>query len=157
MLRLEAMTIGEFEAFAKISIDDYVEESKLAGINAAALSPAQAARIFRDLLPHGLTTPDHYLYSLFADGIQQPVGILWFADTEEETGQRTAFLYDIYIHPPYQRRGYASMAMRLLEQKSRELGLRSIGLNVFSKNLAAQALYTKMGFMPTELTMIKPL
>lgn len=156
MLRLEPMTVGEFEEFARISIDGYVEESRLIGLAAATLSPEQASLSFHGLLPQGRATPHHYLYSLFADEQDEPVGILWFGDTDE-TCQRAAFLYDIYIHPPYQRRGYASMAIQLLEQKSRELGLPSIGLNVFAKNLAAQALYRKMGFMPTELTMIKQL
>lgn len=156
MLQLIPMTIAEFEPYSRASIADYADQSRLSGLMSVAASLDEAADIFHSLLPQGIDTPQHYLYTLCNDETADTVGILWFSNIGEDNAQ-TAFLYDIAIYPPFQRRGYASEALQLLEQKIRDLNLKNISLNVFMDNAGAVALYRKAGFIASELTMIKPL
>jgi RimJ/RimL family protein N-acetyltransferase len=68
-----------------------------------------------------------------------------------------AFIYDIEIYEPFRRRGYASQALLAAEDKARELGLKAIALHVFGYNTGARALYDKLGYRVTDLTMAKDL
>ncbi len=117
-------------------------------------APRRARETFDNLLPHGLHTADHYLYTLVAEEEAQPVGLLWFALIRR--GPRPeAFIYDIRVDAAFRRRGYATQALQALEERARALGGERIGLHVFAHNKAARALYEKLGYRVTSLWMAK--
>ena len=64
-------------------------------------------------------------------------------------------LYFIGIFEPYRRRGYATQALRLLEEQVREAGLDEIRLYVFGHNARAWMLYDKTGYTAVSMTMAK--
>jgi ribosomal protein S18 acetylase RimI-like enzyme len=72
-------------------------------------------------------------------------------------GVRTAYVYDIRIGEPFRRRGYARAAFAEMERRVRAMGAASIGLHVFGHNQGAIQLYTKLGYVPTNVVMAKPL
>ena len=43
----------------------------------------RATEQIRQLLSDGVRTPDHYLYMMRVDEVDQPVGLMWFAVTRE--------------------------------------------------------------------------
>ena len=55
-----------------------------------------------------------------------------------------------------QREGHALRAFVALEDEVRRLGLSGIALHVFGHNTGAQALYAKLGFHPTNISLYKP-
>jgi ribosomal protein S18 acetylase RimI-like enzyme len=61
------------------------------------------------------------------------------------------------VDEKYRGRGYGKQAMLLIEEKARELGLKSIGLHVFGVNQAARNLYEAVGYEITSLNMKKVL
>ncbi|MBA3616939.1 MAG: GNAT family N-acetyltransferase [Rubrobacteraceae bacterium] len=61
------------------------------------------------------------------------------------------------INETFRRKGYASRALDLVEHKAGELGARSVELHVFGHNHGAQALYEKVGYTVTNITMAKPI
>jgi len=107
------------------------------------------------LLPNGLATPDNRLYLLLAGGNPDPVGQLWV--TLHPGAYPSAFILDIEIYAPYQRKGYAKQALQALEALVRPLGIFKIGLHVHASNPGAKALYEKMGYGVTGFDMIKRL
>ncbi len=68
---------------------------------------------------------------------------------------RAVLWADLAIFEQHRRRGYASEALRLLEEKVREQGLDTISLHVFGHNHAARELYEKSGYAVTNVNMSK--
>jgi ribosomal protein S18 acetylase RimI-like enzyme len=156
MMHLIPMTGAEFEAYLQHLIPDYAAEHVRAGNWPADEAEDRAAAQVRQLLPEGVTTPDHYLYTLRVDEIDQPVGLIWFGVQHDGIRPR-GFVYDIIVYEGFRRRGFGAQAMRAVENKARNLGLDNMTLHVFGHNHAARALYEQLGYTVTDLWMAKGL
>lgn len=127
---------------------DNVKSGRWQADQAAALSEAD----FNDLLPDGLDTADHWLWSVVAASGDE-VGILWVARRQEGH----AFIYDIEMNPAQRGAGYGTAAMRALEEWCRANGFSTIGLHVFGHNDGAWRLYKRLGYNETSVQMEKRL
>ena len=156
MLQLVPMTEKEFRAFRAEDVAHYAQEHVRAGRWSQEESLPLAEHEFDELLPDGVATPKHYLFSLKDEALGTEVGRLWFA-VHEEGGEATAFVYNIVIFEAFRRQGYGMQAMQALEEKVRELGLSNISLHVFGHNHAARAMYEKLGYATTNVMMRKAL
>lgn len=152
---LAPITPAEFADFMAASVPTYAAEKVRSGEWAQPGSLDAAREACITLLPEGPQTPGHHVFALRAQTDGPVIGVLWFA-VRERAGKRIAYVYEIVIHPPFQRQGHATRAFRLLESKVRELGLSGIALHVFGHNAAAQALYQSLGYHTTNVTMFKP-
>ena len=152
---LVPMSESEFRAFVAESVASYAVDKIESGQWSREESAALAQKSFDDLLPQGLATPDHYLFTI-RDDRSETVGNLWFA-VQARARNRIAYVYNVSVVPAHQRRGHASRAFRALEQEARQLGLAGVALHVFGHNPGAQALYAKLGYRPTNINMYKPL
>jgi len=154
MITVRKMDDMEFAAFLERSIPEYASEK----VRAGNWTPDEAAKRSRQehakLLPDGLATPDHYLYTIVLDG--KPVGDIWLAVEPRPEGAR-GFIYDVFIAEPFRRRGIAGQALRLLEGEAARLSVRTLGLHVFGYNTAARALYEMLGYEITNINMAKAL
>ena len=65
-------------------------------------------------------------------------------------GRRSVWIYDIIIHEDFRRKDYASRTLDLVEERTRDLGVKSVELHVFGHNRGAQALYEKLGYNNNE-------
>lgn len=155
MTVLVPMSPGEYEQFIAESVPAYAADKVDSGQWSPAESLALARKDFEELLPEGLATPGNHLFSIRPGPESSPVGWLWYAE-RERGGLRIAYVYDVSIRPEYQRQGHAARAFRALEEMAARQGLSGIALHVFGHNLAARALYAKLGFEPTNLTLYKP-
>lgn len=155
MIQLVPMSISEFEAYLDQSIQAYAAEKVKSGNWSEAESLEHSRQEFAQLLPNGVATPDHYLYTLQNEE-EEAVGILWVAK-RTWGGKSLAFVYDVEIKEDYRRQGYAQQAFLVLEDIVRGLGLSEIGLHVFGHNHAARALYEKLGYVTTNVNMSKHL
>jgi ribosomal protein S18 acetylase RimI-like enzyme len=113
----------------------------------------KAAEDVTSLLPHGLATPDHWLW-VVVDERGERVGHLWMAREAVGTAAR-AFVYDVEIDAPHRGRGLGREAMLLAEEEARRRGLQRIDVRVFSTNVIARALYRSLGFEETRIQMSK--
>jgi ribosomal protein S18 acetylase RimI-like enzyme len=155
MATLVPMTEPEFEAFLEELIPAYAKDKVDSGEWTDAEALALSARGARDLLPQGLATPGHHLFTVRDASGAVRVGELWFAE-QERAGKRIAYVYDIAIRPEYHRLGHATRAFAALEEEVRRRGLAGIALHVFGHNAPAIALYQRLGFHPTDLNLFKP-
>ena len=149
------MSQVEYGDYMRVALPDYAAE-KQRGEN---LTPEQAMKVatdsFEKLLPNGIETPDHFLFTAI-DEKQTAIGTLWFAK-RVDGGKPYAWIFDIVLKPEVRGRGFGKPLMSLLETEVKKVGLSSIGLHVFAHNKVAAALYEKSGFNVTNKIMRKEL
>ncbi|HYQ84301.1 MAG TPA: GNAT family N-acetyltransferase [Rubrobacter sp.] len=145
---------GQFREYRKNLVRHYAADKVRAGAWSQAEAEGRAARDVDGLLPEGPATQGHLLYSVREDSSDAEVGIVWFAPRDSGVG-RSVWIYDIIIHENFRRKGYASRTLELVEERARDLGAKSVELHVFGHNRGARALYEKLGYKITSITMAK--
>jgi ribosomal protein S18 acetylase RimI-like enzyme len=150
MPTLIPMSQPEFDAFLERSIPEYAADKVRAGNWTEAESLERSRKEFEELLPLGLKSEENFLYTLYDD--QQAVGMIWM-----KTASTSGFIYEVYIEEKFRGRGYGRSIMLLLEEKAREMGLKSLGLHVFGSNQVARRLYEAVGYEVTNVNMKKTL
>jgi RimJ/RimL family protein N-acetyltransferase len=156
VVELTPLPEGRFPEFREHVAVHYAKDK----VDAGAWSPEEAPRRARAdldaLLPNGTSTRDHFLYEIRDASTAEEVGTLWFAVQDGGAG-RGVWIYDIEIHAPFRRKGYAREALEAAEKKAADLGASKIELHVFGHNGAARALYEAAGYAPTSIVMSKQL
>jgi RimJ/RimL family protein N-acetyltransferase len=152
-VRLEPMTQPAYEAWRGRSVAEYAAENVRSGRWTEDEAKAKSEEEFRSLLPNGLATPGHFLWTVRADD-DSAVGILWVA-TDRRPGQ--AFIYDIKMDAHRRGEGFGTATLLALDDWSRANGISTIGLHVFAHNEGAWRLYKRMGYVETNIQMTKQL
>ncbi len=143
MTTLTPMTQSEFDAFLAQAVPEYAADNVRAGYWDEAEALEKSRKEFEMLLPQGLQSENHYLYTVYDE--EQAVGLIWMrANMDRPT--KSGFIFDIRIDGKFRGKGYGKQAMLLIEEKARELGLKSIGLHVFAYNKVAKNLYEGIGY-----------
>ena len=150
---LRPISDAEYVAWLNETIPAYAKDKVESGAWAAAESLERSKAELESLLPSGKDTKDNFLYSVLAEDGER-VGMLWFS-VKEQANARIAYVYNIEIDAEHRRRGHAQRALRALEGEARRLGFAGIALHVFGHNTTAQALYAKLGYLPTNINMYK--
>jgi len=154
MTTLITMTQFEFDAFLAQSVPDYAADNVHAGHWDESDALEKSRQQIDSLLPQGVQTKDHYLFTLY-DGAQA-VGVIWLKANLDDP-IKSGFIFDVEVDEEFRGKGYGKQAMLLIEEKARELGLKSIGLHVFGYNTIAKNLYEGIGYETTSLNMVKQL
>jgi len=152
MLKLIPMTATEYEVFLERTIPEYAEDKIRAGVWAESEALEQSRREFSADLPQGLQTKNQYLYTLYNG--TQAVGLIWLRANMDRP-MKSGFVLELYVDEKQRGKGYGRQAMLLIEQRARELGLKSIGLHVFGPNEIARHLYESIGYEVTSVNMSK--
>jgi ribosomal protein S18 acetylase RimI-like enzyme len=147
------MTESEYEVWIAETVPAYAAGKVASGQWSKDESLELSHFEFQELLPDGLRTSDNYLFAI-VDSDAIPVGILWFA-VKTKFDAKIAFVLDVSVNPARRREGHAHRAFICLEEEVKRLGLAGIALHVFGTNTSAQALYTKLGFHPTNISLYK--
>ena len=154
MSKLLPTTQLEYDHFLARIIPEYAEDNVRAGYWDPSEALEKSRKSIETLLPQGLQTQNHYLYTLY-DG-ENAVGMIWLK-ANVNNPVKSGFIYDVYIEETARGKGYGKQLMLLIEEKARELGLKSIGLHVFAYNKVAQSLYESVGYEISSLNMQKQL
>ncbi len=157
MIELIPMTEVEFAQFTAIVNASYAQEKVESGAWRADEALRLAQEAHQKLLPAGIHTPDQHLFTITETSSDTKVGFLWFGVTRQESdpADQMAYVYQFLIYAPYRRRHYGSDAFRALEALVRRLGIGTVALHVFGANVAARALYEKLGYLITDVNMAK--
>jgi ribosomal protein S18 acetylase RimI-like enzyme len=148
------MTEAEFASYVEASVPAYARDKVESGQWSEAESLGLARSSHKEMLPLGIATPSHFLYTLRGAATQSNVGVLWYA-CQEQGGRKLAYVYDVLVQPEHRRQGHATRAFTWLEQQVRERGLSGIALHVFGHNTVACDLYVRLGFRATNISMFK--
>ncbi len=156
MIELKPMLAQDFGDYLDRAVLNYAADHLRTegGTEAAAFDYARES--FDTLLPEGVLTPGHHLYTVYSVEKGANVGVIWVGVITSKQISR-AHVFDIYIEEAFRRMGFATQAFQAIEARVRELGLNEIGLHVFGYNDKAYALYRQLGYRPTHISMIKSL
>lgn len=156
LVHLRNMTISEFDVFKIDTISEYAKEQIAAGEWDLAGSDEKSRLVFEKMLPRGLATPNHYLWSIVNTELDTVIGTVWIQNRHRGE-KRTAHVLNIVIFRPYRRMGYARQAMLLVEDRMRSQGADELTLHVFGHNESALNLYRSLDFKIIEISMAKAL
>ena len=148
------MTQPEYAAWLAETIPAYAADKVASGQWAEDAALELSKKEYAELLPQGPETPENHLFTIL-DQESAPVGVLWFA-VKTKFNARIAFVLDVTVREGRRRQGHARRALLALEGEVRKLGLSGIALHVFGHNTGAQALYAKLGYRPTNISLFKP-
>lgn len=154
MTTLRSMREATYPAYLEAAVTAFAQDNVAAGRWREVGALERSREDFQSLL--GLNTPNHFLSEVLNDGADPPIGFVWYA-IEPVHGSCTAYLYDLELKPEHRRKGHAFRALNLLATGATAAGATSIGLNVFANNAGAQALYRKLGYVATNISMRKVL
>jgi GNAT superfamily N-acetyltransferase len=153
MVRLVPMTDKEFQEYLERNIQRYAEENVKAGYWAPAEALEESRKVHQQLLPTGMATKDHHFLKI-QDECGMAIGAVWLK-ANQDTALPSGFVYDLFIEEAHRGQGYGRQAMLALEEKAKELGLRTLALHVFAHNPGARALYEKLGYEVKSLNITK--
>ena len=148
------MTEEQYTVYRRGAEADYARSIADSGAMPLTEAERKAADDYARLLPDGLRTPGHHLWTVYDDA--REVGLLWL-QLEQKSDGLHAFVFDIEVIAELRRQGYGRATMEAAERVCRERGAVSIGLNVFGFNVGARNLYEHMGFEVTSVQMRKRL
>ena len=153
MSPLRPMSETEYDPWVAQAIAAYANDKIASGQWSESEALVKSEKEHHELLPQGLRTPDNYLFTV-QDESGTSVGMLWFA-VKKKFDKPIAFVFDIDIWPEFQRHGHGVRAFKALEEQALHRGLTGIALHVFGANTAARALYEKLGYQPTNISLFK--
>lgn len=156
MVALQPLSEVEYPDFFELAVSGYARDNAAGGRWLEAEAPALARKETESLLPNGVATPGHYLFSVRTDGEAAAVGYLWFASMLRGTN-KMAYVYQVIVKPEYRRRGYGRAALAAAERKAVADGHAGMALHVFAHNDGARALYESVGYRVSGLNLFKVL
>lgn len=156
MIRLVPMLEDELDVYLAKTVPDYAVENVKAGYWSEADALERSRKSFERLLPDGVNTKNQHLFQLEDAETHRRVGMIWL-NARYDSPRPTGFIYDIKIDAGLRGRGYGKQAMLAIEERARELGLKSISLHVFAHNTVAKDLYEKIGYQVKSMNMTKDL
>lgn len=87
---------------------------------------------------------------------EKPVAGLWLGNAVDQvTGDRHGHIFMLYVEPTHRRRGIATALLNQAQRWGQQRGDKRLGLQVFTHNQGAIALYEKLGFTPRALLLEK--
>jgi ribosomal protein S18 acetylase RimI-like enzyme len=148
------MTPNEYQAAAEHRESESVRE--LVKIIPAELARERVRQGTARFLPEGPDTAGHHLLAAENES-GEVVGSAWIGpDPSRVTGSAaSAWLYDLHVFEPFQRRGYGSGILAAAEELIAREGMSALGLTVVGDNEAAIALYRSNDYEVTSMAMRK--
>ncbi len=153
-MRLEPMTPDRYLRWVPETVAGFAAQQTASGAAPDRAAREYAEREFDRLLPFGLDTPGHHLWSAF-DGSEE-VGYLWLAVRSGADGTE-GYVYDVAVDRALRGRGHGHAIMLAAEDAARSAGARTLRLNVFGHNTAALKLYQRLGYEITFTELVRRL
>jgi ribosomal protein S18 acetylase RimI-like enzyme len=154
MLRLEPMDDASFRTFLERHIARRAERWVQRGIWRPDRALETCRREYAEMLPQGRSTPTHHFLRAVATETGSVVGEAWYR-ARESGGKIDFYIHWIAIEPEFRRRGYGTYLLQLIEREARRLGADRTTLTVWTDNPGAEAMYRKLGYVVTNVTMAR--
>ncbi|MEN1969063.1 GNAT family N-acetyltransferase [Lentibacillus sp. N15] len=153
-VKLLPMNKETFKQYYQHHLKEYANEHVKAGNWEEDEAIKKAQDEFNQLLPEGLATKDHVLFSVLHE--EEQIGNLWL-HIRIKNQEKQIFIYDIELDEKQRGKGLGKATMEALDDYAKSEGIKQIRLHVFAHNKRAMALYKKMGYEMTDYHMQKRL
>lgn len=141
-MKLDKMLEIEFKDFNKKNIDELTKMYSSKMTEKEARRKAELEQY--EILPHGVNTKDHFLYTIKNDR-NENVGGIWFGKIERNS-KDIAFLFYILIDDDKRGRGFETNAMKMIEEEIKKIEIYTIRLHVLKENIPAMIMYKNLGY-----------
>ncbi|WP_326809139.1 MULTISPECIES: GNAT family N-acetyltransferase [unclassified Streptomyces] len=142
-----ALTAGEFDAWWDAGIGGFIDGLLERGhTREEADAKCEATRATQ--LPDGATTEGVALRVLTHSGAD--VGSLWVSFRQLPRPDVEAWVFDVEVVEERRGEGHGRALMLVAERECLDVGVRLLGLNVFTDNPRAERLYTSLGYRTVE-------
>lgn len=148
------MSAGRYPEWVPETIGGFAEQQVASGAMPEGAARDYADRQFDTLLPDGLLTRDHHVWSAYDADVE--VGYLWLR-VREQAGEVEGYVFDVAVSPALRGHGYGRAIMLAGEDAARSLDVATMRLNVFGHNVAAQGLYRHLGYEAASTEMARRL
>src|SRR5579863_2787301 len=155
MVTFLRLTEAEFIEWRRTAVREYAEDRVRAADDEEEGSVENSEKELLSLLPDGLKTSGHYFFSIVDERKGRAVGMIWYGEVPSRKDM--LFVYDIGVAPIYRGQGYGTAALKLFEERARDMGKKKVALHVFGHNIRARKLYEQLGYRPTNVRMAKDL
>lgn len=155
MVTLEPMSADAWAAWRAGTIKAYAEDMVRTGSWPGDGAEGKATAEFDQIAPEGQATLGHGFYEVLSEA-GLPVGSAWVAPADE-AGRGALFFYNLVIAPEFRGHGYGRASMAAVERLALSLGYDAIWLHVFGDNTVARKLYLSIGYIETDVSMLKTL
>ncbi|MBV1854991.1 GNAT family N-acetyltransferase [Catellatospora tritici] len=135
------MAAAEYGPWLAGEIRGYADDITESGSATAEAALARSQREFAELLPDGLGTAEHSLWTL-CDG-ERAVAHIWL---RHGYMAGMGYVFGVNVHEGERGKGYGRAVMLLGERETAAAGDAQLGLNVFGANTVARNLYDKLGY-----------
>ncbi len=149
-ITLRQMTDTEFNSFKVSTVKSFAAGNVTAGNWEESGAEDKAGSMLGQMLPDGNATTGHRFFTIADD--REDLGTLWVF-----VQGSSAFLFDIMLDEKFRGMGHGRQTMTVMEKMLADEGIREIELHVFGHNTPARALYQKIGYLETDVTMKKKL
>lgn len=152
-VRLREVTDDELPEFLVAADSFYVDDLIAHGGMTEEAAREKSRRDHEALVPGGKRQPGHRMCRIDDAESGEQIGRMWYRERDDGV----VFLYQIELDASVRGRGLGREAMQLLDERARELGARTIELNVFGGNDVARVLYGSLGYAEQAIYMRKEL
>lgn len=125
-------------------------------------------RTYSELFPeqkdfsHLETTIEQYLGDRtplwWVNRVRERVACLWMGNAVHQiNGNAYTHIFLLYVAPAHRHRGIATYLLTKAQDRAKERGDPYLGIQVFTHNTNAHALYRRFGFEDQSISLIKPL
>ncbi len=152
-MKLSALPAAAYEPFmADLKVRYTADQMQAFGFSETA-AQAYVENQWAQILPDGRETQGHHFFQL-VDDMESVRGEAWLYVDEAIS---MAFIYELFLHADARGQGLGRDALEALADYARSHGVRSFGLNVFTANERARALYRSFGFNEVSSNMVMSL
>ncbi len=147
-ITVKKMSTIEFDNYA--GNDTYAQEiskSKRISIEEAMV---EAKSQLLEVLPEGVDTKNHYLFTITESKSGKHIGMFWFELQPLGQDKLKAFAYDIFVNESFRCKGYGSQIMNFFEKTAKDYGASILEAHVFHQNVVSVNMCKKMKFKVTK-------
>ena len=157
MIELIPMNQVELKEYLNVAIRNYASEKVKSGNWREEDAAERSEKEYASLLPKGVETEGHHLFTIRDVATGRKVGMIWFGNSGAGDEIDGAWIWDFLIYEEERGKGFGKEALKELDRILLGLGQKKISLQVFGHNEVAIHIYNASGYKVTNLVMSKNL
>jgi RimJ/RimL family protein N-acetyltransferase len=153
-ISLEPMTKDDHSEYMIDNIKRYARDGVKSGRWEMEESLEESEKSIKEILPNGMKTKNNFFFNIVDKSSNKKVGVLWLT-VQDKTKSKSVFIYDILIFEGHRDEGLGTETLNEIESWGKGIEAGSIWLHAFCHNQKAIALYRRLGYTESDVTMSK--